>query len=692
LPAPGPARRRALAWLLLILLAAAALRLAALPDVPPGFTHDEADHGLDAWGVVNGARPLYFTVGYGREPLFDYATAGLMAFLGPTYLAGRLTAVFFSLLLVAGTYAWTRRAFGRRVALLAAAGLAVSFWAVMTGRHALRSVTMPALFALAAAAFWDGLGAGRPAGAGFIPARPVPAHRAVVAGLLLGATFYAYLPARILWALFPGLLVYWALFRRESFRRLWRPTLVTLGVAALVGTPLFIYLQTNPGAEIRLTQLSGPLDAALVGDWGPFGRNLTGALRLFTVEGDSLWRYNIPGKPWLDPVMGALFYAGLLLAVVAVIQSLTRRRSGPFRLPPAQADAAVFALAWLGAGLVPAVITGPEASVTRAIAMQPVLYLFPALALSAAYRLASPRIGDRRRYAPLAAVLLFGAVGAGTARDYFGAWANHPEVRVQYETTLVTAVDYLNGSDGGAAALSTATPDRFHSPSTALMTLRNPAVTLRWFNGAHSLVLPAAPEATVLFPGFAPLHPDLAPYFAPVGEPEVLSLRPDDIDRPLIVYQIRPDAVLATWQKRARPLDAALGDVATLVGYELLTPEVGPGEAVQLVTLWQVRQPTTGLVLFTHLPDESGAPLAQADRLDVPSFYWLPGDHFAQLHAFTLPAELPVGVYPLRVGGYVCVDTPCEPNPARLPIGDQHSSGVDSLRLPQDLVVRDGGA
>ncbi len=78
-------------WLLLILLAAAFLRIAFLTEVPPGLTHDEADHGLDAWGVINGFRPIYFTIGYGREPLYDYTTAGMMAFLGPSFVAGRLT-------------------------------------------------------------------------------------------------------------------------------------------------------------------------------------------------------------------------------------------------------------------------------------------------------------------------------------------------------------------------------------------------------------------------------------------------------------------------------------------------------------------------------------------------------------------------------------------------------------------------
>ena len=126
-------------WLLLILLTAVFLRLYAITAAPPGLTHDEADHGITAWEIVNGLRGVYFTIGYGREPLYDYATAGLMALTGPTYLAGRVTAVAFSLLTIAGMAAWTRRAFDEPTALLTAAGLAVGFWPVMAGRQALRS-------------------------------------------------------------------------------------------------------------------------------------------------------------------------------------------------------------------------------------------------------------------------------------------------------------------------------------------------------------------------------------------------------------------------------------------------------------------------------------------------------------------------------------------------------------------------
>ncbi|HET7089550.1 MAG TPA: hypothetical protein VFL17_12955, partial [Anaerolineae bacterium] len=86
--------------LLAILLVAAAFRLVQLGEIPPGLTHDEADHGMDAVAILNGARPIYQTVGYGREPLYDYVVAALMPIFGQNYLALRLTSALAGLLLI----------------------------------------------------------------------------------------------------------------------------------------------------------------------------------------------------------------------------------------------------------------------------------------------------------------------------------------------------------------------------------------------------------------------------------------------------------------------------------------------------------------------------------------------------------------------------------------------------------------
>lgn len=645
------------AWLILIFLAAASLRLVGLSEIPPGLTHDEADHGLDAWGVVNGIRPVYFTTGYGREPFFDYATAGLMSFLGPTYLAGRLTAAYLSLILIAGTYAWSRRAFDNRIALLTAAGLAVSFWAVMTGRQALRSITLPAMFVLAVYFFWraaeksGGVGPNHdekePSG---IPFYRKPVAYNLVSGLLLGLTFYTYIPARIMWLLFPALLLFLALFDRVRFQKVWAGTLLTLLVAGLVALPLILYLTGNPSAEVRLAELWVPLDAAAAGDLGPLLQNIAQSSLVLAFRGDSLWRYNIPGRAILSPIMAILFFAGLGLSLWLMVTGVKDKR----RLP--QAMAAFFIIVWLILGFIPVLVTGPDLSTTRIVGLQPVLYIFPAIALAAVFEI--PAVP--KRLARVLTAFLFLALSIFTVRDYFLVWANAPEVRVQYETALVSALEYLNENGQGVVAISTTTPERFHSPAVAQLTLHNSQVDLRWFDGQHSLLIPQANKSRLIFSGFAPINPYLEEYFAAnyVGE---LPQPPTDIDRPLTVYTADSQALWDQWQRKidykiGSPAGAEVpvnfGDAAEFLGYDLQTPEVAPGEGVRLATFWRLEQPLDEAVIFTHILGPDGKPIAQADRLDAPSTFWANGDLLIQLHEMTVPGSTAAGEYPLTVGIY----------------------------------------
>ncbi|MGB1252353.1 MAG: glycosyltransferase family 39 protein [Candidatus Promineifilaceae bacterium] len=629
-------------WIGLILLVAALLRLALLTDLPPGMTHDEADHGLDAWGVVNGIRPIYFPTASGREPFFDYISAIFMSFLGPTILAGHLTAAFSSLILIAATFTWVKLAFDRRIALLTAAGLSVNFWTLMTARHALRSVTMPMLLVLAAAVFWLGLNKTKANGTQ-LGQRPFTVYP-LLSGLLLGASFYTYMPARITWALFPALLVVWLILDRDQLRRSWRQVLLTIGVAGLVGLPLFWHLATTE-AEARIGQLTGPIDAIRdEGDFRPILNNISDALRIITVEGDAwTWRYNIPGRPMLTPAMGLLFYVGILLAFWYLI------KRPEWRTP------LLFALMWLVAGWLPALITGSDASTTRAIGMQPVLFLFPALALNALWRYSyncNPcKTTFAARYAPLLSILLFVTIGIDTARSYFVVWGNHPDVRVHYETTRVTAIDYLNRAGSGAVAISSPRPDRFHDPSTALMALTNPAVSLRWYNGAHSLLLPNSSDGMIVFSGWAAPDGSLARYLDGLTPIEQIEMRADDLDRPITIYQVNTaelaQSLLKTQFTQLDPVQ--FGENVTLLGYQLSELE----DQIEVNTIWQIDRPIDGLKLFTHLlssPDQP--PLAQADRLDVPSFYWQAGDYFIQRHQFTRP-DLPAGSYPISIGAYI---------------------------------------
>jgi len=730
-----PLRLSPRVWILLILLVAAALRLAALDSAPPGMTHDEADHGLTALSILDGARALYFAIGYGREPLYDYVTAVVMRATGPTILAARLTSIYAGLLLIAAVYAWARRAFGAPVALLTAAGLASGFWPLMTARQALRSSMLPAVFSLAVLCFWDGTEEqGR-------TSRRSSLLLFIASAILLGLSFYTYLPARLLWLTLPALVGYlwlWGDLPNRPTRWGGLPTratkglLLTLLLAAAVAAPLLLYLAARPALEVRVGELSAPLRAAAGGDFAPLWANATAALRLFTIEGDQTWRYNVPGRPLLPWPLGWLFYAGLLVAGWLAIQGFRKKQTTDFTdytdssalqsvksvksvVPSSSSAGAFLALVWLALGFAPVLVTGPGLATTQAIGMLPVLYVFPALALVAGWRAirnyelrirneeAEPhaknakdaknaKISSLRSWrswrevfsslvtrhpslVTILAVLLYTALAVGTARAYFGHWANSPDVRVQYETTMVTALRYLDAHGRGAAAISTITPGPFHTPAVAALTLHNPAVQPRWFDGRESLLLPDAPQATLLMPGFTPLPAALQPYLAAATPVEEIAMRPDDLDRPIRLYSVDGPAAIAAALARmttagGRPLTAAFGESIDLLGYELSTATARPGETVTLVTAWRLRHPLPGAALFAHVIGPAGF-VAQADSLGAPGESWVMGDVLLQLHSLALPAGAAPGDYPLAVGVYT------RPDGARLQLAD----GADMLTL-----------
>jgi hypothetical protein len=618
-----------------------------------------------------------------------------MALIGPTYLAGRVTAVYFSLIMMAGMAAWVRRAFDRPTALLTAAGLAVGFWPVMAGRQMLRSITLPALFVLALLFWWRGtqrletgdwkLGAGR-----LISSLQSPISHFILAGLFLGATFYTYIPSRVMWGMFPAFLVYAAWRQRPFLRRAWWGVGLMLAVAALVGWPLLQYLAAHPAVEVRIDELSVPLTAVTQGDFQPLLKNTLASLRLLTIEGDATWRYNILGRPFLQPIMGGLFYLGLVIAVWEIIRGKGSRSRASF-----------LALAWLLAGFSPVLVTGPGLSVTQAIGMQPVLYLFPALAVITAVRFLSKSKGAREqgskgeKASPLPlrssatllfglAVVLYAATAVTTFRAYFIDWANAPEVRVQYEATMMAAMDYLNESGVGETAVSTITPHAYHSPAVAQLSLHNEAVNLHWFDGRYSLLLPAADSSTIIIPGFTPLPPLLAGYFDTAVLAQSLPLRPTDEDRPLDIYKVDGAAMRADWLAQftnVTPVD--FGGAVMLLGYDV-AETVYPGDLVHVATLWQVERPLDGAVLFTHLLGVDGMPIVQADRLDVPGESWQAGDWFIQLHEFVVPQGTALGEYSLTTGVYTCPGgIPCPDGQRLFTAGGTDNQPLTQLRVTQ---------
>ena len=678
-------------WLLLILLAAAFLRLWRLDSVPPGLTHDEANNVHDAAAVLDGERPLFFPVAQGKEPLYPYSVAALMAVLGRSPWVMRLTSAIWGLLLVAATYSWVRRAFDTEVALLTAAGLAVGFWPVTTSRLGLRAIALPVMFVASAWFLWGAIGLRSRERE---KARHAESLRHSVAqyllsGLALGLCLNTYLAARLMPAVLLAFLVYLLVVRRDVWRRAWRGMLLILAVAALVSAPLFLYLRAHPSAEIRIGQLDRPLRALQDGDPSLILGRAGETIQMLSFRGDTFIPYNLPGKPLLGPVMSILFYSGLLLA-------LWRWRR------PAHA----FALFWLAAGLAPALATGIEAANLRAIAAQPVLYLFPALSLVAAGRYVRGRGGKSQRpcvslcsnlsraLGP-AAVALFALVAAMTFRGYFLRWAEDRDVRVHYHVDLIAIADAVRRCPDDAIATSALFPGQYHDPRVVEAVLGRVDDRLRWFDGRGGLLLPAADSVTYIVSPADPIDPLLQGFLAPDLTPVYrVALRPDDLS---------PGFDVLSWDGSFALPDqpvASVGDQLLLLQAELYPDQVRAGQNLDLLTVWQITgqlPPDRDAVIFAQLLDSEARVIVQQDRLDVPSWNWQVGDRFVQLFHLALPGDMAGGGHRVIVGVYTVPDrvdavlAGHEPDPAapRLSIAIEGEPAGDHLQLQVDILTTD---
>jgi 4-amino-4-deoxy-L-arabinose transferase-like glycosyltransferase len=645
--------------LVAILLVAAFFRFYRLEAVPPGLQHDEVFHGHDASVVLQGSHLIYFESNAGNEPLFVYLMAGTIALFGTNYLGIRLAAVLCGLATIVFTYLLARKTFGYRVALFTSAGLAVSFWPVFMSRVGLRAASLPPMAAATAYFFWAGL------------RQPKIGRRwwvhFVLAGVFLGGTLYTYPASRMIPLIFLLFVLYLALFNRPLLLERWKGVLLSFALAAVVFVPIGVYLWTHPRADVRLQQLSQPLGLLAQGDPSQVIQFTLDTLKMFTFRGDPVWRYNLAGRPVFEPISGVLFYLGLALA-------LFRWRRPRY----------AFLVLWLPLALVPSMITDCAPSFLRAGGALPVIYIFPALAVEAAWRWLVGRFGQRARYGLAVALLLLLAGNTWwTYHDYFTVWAQHPEVRFVYQTDLAEAARYLDESDiTETVCISSSSPHDL-DPFIFDFTLKKKA-KVKWYDGPYGLVFPGGGQrALYIFPASTPLHAGLKEEFFQ--------------DAHLVEERCFPDGELAFWAYELEAREVLQGKIEALqssslalwspevqflpgdpqglrhpiafpvdfnrrlefLGYELASDTLAPREWAHLTTYWRVVRDVASplpLAIFVHLLDSQSTVWGGRDILSVATAGWEAGDIFAQVHHFPLPSDVPAGQYQVEMGIYSRTD------------------------------------
>ncbi len=491
---PRPFRRPgwALLSLLAIVLLGAALRFGSLGRVPAGLYQDEAFNGLDALDVLAGSRSLYFPANHGREPLFIYLVAASVGTLGRTALAVRLPAAVLGVLTIPAVYAFGRKAFNQRVALLAAFVTATTFWPVALSRTGFRAVALPCVIALALAAAWPKKPAeGRP------PAAGLPWGLAL-GGALYGLSFYTYLAVRFtpLALLYFGgyLLLRQRSAARSGLRRVIRSALPRsvffLIPSIVVVFPLGVYAAVHPDLFLgRAGQVSIFNPAISGGDeWGTLVRHSLSALGMFFWRGDTIARHNLPGRPVFDPLMGLAFSAGVWVCL---------RR---FRRDPA----ATLCLIGVGIMLLPTALAEDTPHFLRGVGVWPMLALLPALGLDAGYGWMASRA--RRLVGPLLGLALASSAGL-TVRDYFGRYANDPVTRYYFQSAVSDlAADIQSGRQEKATLYLDL---RFWDQFASLRFLLLDWLDLRLFKEGQPLVPAQAPKVTLFVWPYDEVRPSL---------------------------------------------------------------------------------------------------------------------------------------------------------------------------------------
>lgn len=463
-----------------ILAIAAGLRLVDLAGLPPAHYRDVAATANDALRAAAGHPRLHYV--YDEGLFANLMGAGFLVF-GASDLTLRLPGAIAGILTCLGVARLGRALGWPRAGLLGAFILAVTPWHVVLSRSGFRAVLLPLVLAYAFAFLVEAL-------------RDLRLGRWVAGGALLGLAAHVYPAARFA----PLILPIWLLAvlggSRDRWRRAAPGIAACVGAAFLVTAPLLRDYLKHPEHVVyphRVVSIWSPrLEPGSAGTL--FRESLAATLGMFHLRGDANARHNLPGAPMLDPLSGALFLVGLVVAA----RGLPR--------PPAAGEspgAGALVLAWLVVMLLPTLfsVEGVPHGLRSAGAI-PALVLLAGLGAETAGRALADRAGRRAAAAlGLAAALVM--TGA-TAYRYFVVWGRDPATVAAHDGAFRAAARTLLAAPPGVerflVANGTGYPHHGH-PAEAevyLFEMRDAPPILLGARDAARLVLEGRPALVAL--------------------------------------------------------------------------------------------------------------------------------------------------------------------------------------------------
>lgn len=643
-------RKRLLFSVTLITLAGSVLRLHQLNSLPTGLHYDVAANAILVEEIAfNGQRPLFIEAYTGKEVLFFYSAALLFKLIGSSIFALRLAAAYWGLLAIPATYFAVRQVFRHEekanwLATFCCLLLAFSFMHVVWSRFGMRAITQPVVQALALGFLYRGL-------------RRKQFSNLALAGIFTGLSAYTYLAARA----FPiPIAISIATFIIAQFRK--PPTITSsvgrspfpfsglilfIAITLLVSGPLVLFFLEHPQAFFtRMSQI-----AIREGEGALLWRGFSGALGMLFISGEPYDRFNIPGKPIFDPVVGTLFILGLSVTV----RRLIRARQSATSIAPVTYAAEMLLIAWLPIFLLPTALAVHDVfpSNVRAFGLLPLVFVYPArgLLVVSAWARGIPKEKHTLRiiysllHNPMILVTILAILTlVHTVHSYFYQWAKQETQHIVNDGDIKHAAQYLNSLDLRDVRVYMSA---IHYRHPTMAYLAKDYDSIRWLTGAASLALPSTGETVYMFPQSAPPPSEWL-----LGWEQAFLDAPTDPNGNVDFQAYKFKSGVNTSLLDFKSSHATFRNLVHLTGYRVVEARAGNLVTVDL-RLQVLNPPDLGdYRIVADLVDSWGIHWAQGFNDAYPSEQWQVDETIISRLVIPVPVGMPPGQYTLSVTVY----------------------------------------
>ncbi len=396
--------RRELLVIAILLCGALLLRVIDLESHPYAFTNDEGEMGGTGLCILEGSCATFFTARWAYQPTLAFVPTALsVGLLGNTAVAVRLVSALTGALAVLFAYLFSRDAFGKQTAwvaaILAAAFVPHLHFSRLGFDNIIDSLSSTLLLWLVMRGARQGS----------------PLYY-LAAGIVAGLCFYTYPGSRLSPALAIIALAWIALRAPVFLRAQWRNLFIFAAATIIVAAPIAGYFAAYP--KVFMSRIAneaviyeGPQENRALTDLADvapvIGQQVFKSALVFVSTGGAFHFFGTP-RPYFTPAAAMLFMFGLAL--------LLRRLPGMYSLP---------LLAWFWAPvLLGSALTGGAPSHQRMLGSSMAAVIIVSVSLTAIFQALRVLNPLAKRLAPLLLLGILLLNGLTDVRFYFDEYRN----------------------------------------------------------------------------------------------------------------------------------------------------------------------------------------------------------------------------------------------------------------------------